>query len=463
VSPLSPPYFAFVGIILLAYWLLHGSRAGRMVVLCLANCFFLARYALYLPLILLAMSSVDFALGSALHRLKPSSRFLRFSLVTFSLAMNIGLLAATRILPSYNDSHWRWIFPLSLSFYCFQSLSYTIDAYCGNRQTAHHYFTHLAANTFFVSITAGPINRIGDLVKQMEAPFLLDRNGCSRAVLLISSGLVKKFLIADFLGDNLVNGVFDTPTLYSGGETLVAVFGYSLQLYYDFSGYTDLALGVGELFGLRLPENFHRPYSSVNLREFWKRWHISFSSWIGDYIHNWFFKNLLQSKRWPAMVYLSLILTMLLSGIWHGSGLTFLVWGGLHGLGLAFVRFWYKRKKNKDKEPALWWRFTSGTFTFCYVTFAWIFFRATDLPNALAVLGRIASASWEVSNISLPVVEVLAAGILLHLAPEHWFEYGSKQFGRTPFFVQGAAMAGFVTLVLYLAGSSSAPFVYSHF
>jgi D-alanyl-lipoteichoic acid acyltransferase DltB (MBOAT superfamily) len=463
VSPLSPPYFAFVGIILLGYWLLYGSRTGRMAVLCLANCFFLARYALFLPLMLLAASSVDFALGSALHRLKPSSRFLRFSLVTFSLTMNLGLLAATRILPSYNDSHWRWVFPLSLSFYCFQSLSYTIDAYRGNRQTSHNYLTHLAANTLFVSITAGPINRIGDLVKQMEAPLFLDRERCSRAMLLISSGLAKKFLIADFLGDNLVNGVFDTPTLYSGGEALVAVFGYSLQLYYDFSGYTDLALGIGELFGLRLPENFHRPYSSLNLREFWKRWHISFSSWIGDYIHNWFLKNLLQSKRWPAMVYLSLILTMLLSGIWHGSGMTFLVWGGLHGLGLAFVRFWYKRKKDEDKEPALWWRFTSGAFTFCYVTFAWIFFRAADLPNALAVLGRIASASWGVSNISVRVVEVLAAGILLHILPEQWFEYGVKQFGRAPFFVQGAAMAGFVTLVLYLAGSSSAPFVYSHF
>jgi D-alanyl-lipoteichoic acid acyltransferase DltB (MBOAT superfamily) len=463
VSPLSASYFAFVAVILLAYWLLSGHLRARLAVLWLANAFFLARFALYLPLLLLATCSVDYALGAALHRIDSSRTLARRSLLSLSLLMNLGLLALTRLLPLRIDGNWRWVFPLSLSFYCFQSLSYTIDAYRGERRLAGSWLSHLAAGTFFVSIVAGPINRMGDLLGQIEAPFHLDRAACGRAVLLLGSGMTKKFLLADTLGDTLVNRIFDTPTLYSGAEALIAAFGYSLQLYYDFSGYTDMALGIGELFGLHLPENFRRPYAALNLREFWKRWHISFSTWIGDYIHNGLLRWLLCSRQHKAMVYLSLLLTMLLSGLWHGSGWTFLVWGGLHGVGLAFVRYWYKHWDRHSGEPSLWWRIPSIFFTFCYVTLAWVFFRASDLPNALAVLGRIVSGSWGIDNISLPVVKVLVAALFFHLLPERCFERGAGLLGRTPFYAQAAVLAGFVLLVQYLAGSSSAPFVYSHF
>ena len=210
-------------------------------------------------------------------------------------------------------------------------MTYTIDLYRGTRPGTRSYLTHLTSASLFTVIVAGPINRISDLIKQLQQPFSLTPTQGGRAFLLISSGLVKKLLIADFLSNNVANRIFDTPTLYSGAEVLVGVYAYALQIYFDFSGYTDIAMGLCLLLGLTVPDNFNRPYKSLNIADFWRRWHITFSNWLRDYVYF----SLPNAARWKGAGYVYPIIVFLLGGLWHGIGWPFVLWGLLHGVGLT--------------------------------------------------------------------------------------------------------------------------------
>src|SRR5205823_268737 len=182
---------------------------------------------------------------------------------------------------------------------------------------------------------AGPITRVSSLIDQFEKRKPLDPADGGRALFLIGMGLMKKLLIADYLSSNLVNRVFDFPTLYTGAETLIAVYAYALQIYYDFSGYTDIAMGSALLLGIKLPPNFNRPYAAENIADFWRRWHISLSNWLRDYLY---FS--LPGKRSKIFTYVNLVVTMVIGGLWHGASWNFVIWGALHGVGLAVVRLW---------------------------------------------------------------------------------------------------------------------------
>jgi D-alanyl-lipoteichoic acid acyltransferase DltB (MBOAT superfamily) len=382
---------------------------------------------------------------------------MRNLLLIISLLVNLGLLASAKLMPLAMSRRYVWIFPLSLSFYCFQSLTYTIDAYRKDCPATRSYLAHLAATSFFASIVAGPINRVSELVRQLEGPFSLTRSLGGRAILLIGMGLVKKFLIADFLADNLVNRVFDTPTLYSGAEVLIGVYGYALQLLFDFSGYTDIAMGIGQLFGIDIPDNFNRPYLSTSIREFWTRWHITFSLWLRDYLYF----SMGGSRRGRVRTSFNLIATMLLGGLWHGIAWTFVVWGMLHGTALAVVH--YYRSLRGGHKTSKWRSIASGVATFHFVAFAWIFFRASDLPNALAILQRIWSGTFTMANITAPILGVLVFAILLQFVPKSWRDRSFEIFGSAPFYVQGAALAILVLAIQSLAGQGSAGFVYANF
>ncbi len=206
------------------------------------------------------------------------------------------------------------------------------------------YLQYLASVSFFPTVLAGPITRVSSLIPQWnwKGVVLTGEEG-SRALFLIGLGLAKKFLIADYLGNNLVNRVFDLPTLYSGGDVLVAVYAYAFQLYYDFSGYSDIAIGAGLLLGIRLPVNFNAPYRALNIADFWRRWHISFSNWLRDYLY---FSLPGPRTRGDAVRRTSSI-TMAIGGLWHGLSWTFLIWGLLHGIGLAGFRLWQVLTKNQ--------------------------------------------------------------------------------------------------------------------
>ncbi len=451
----TAPFFVFLGAVCLFYWAAAGSRRLQLAVLVVANLFFLARFNL-IYLALPVAASADFLVGLGLGRAQRAG--LRRLLLGLSLAVNLGLLAGLKLVPLTSAGRFAWLFTLSLSFYCFQSLTYTIDLYFGEMEPTRSYAAYLAAALFFPSMTAGPIPRQGKLLEQISAPFAFTAEDGARALLLIGVGLVKKLLIADFLANNLVARVFDTPALYSSLETLVAVYAYALQLYFDFSGYTDIAMGAALLVGIRLPENFRRPYLSANLADFWRRWHITFSNWLRDYL----FDVLPKRRKHPLVSYsYAFLITFTLGGLWHGISWTFLIWGVLHGLGLGVVFAWKLRRK----LPApFWWARALGTVvTFHFVCFTWIFFRASSLENALAILRSLGVLTWSAANLTPLVLGVLLLAAVLHSLPSDWFEDAAQWAARAPFWVQGLAMAALILLIQTLAGRGSAPFVYGNF
>jgi D-alanyl-lipoteichoic acid acyltransferase DltB (MBOAT superfamily) len=451
----SAPFFAFLTAVCLFYWLAAGSRRVQMGILAAANLFFLAHFSLvYLALPLAA--ATDFFIGLQLARSRKTAH--KRLLLGVSLVVNLGLMLSLKLILLTLGGSWRWLLPLSLSFYCFQSLTYTIDLYLGEMEPERDILLYLAGALFFPSITAGPIPRMGKLLKQLAAPFKLNSADGAQAMLLIGTGLVKKLLIADFLSNNLVDRIFDTPALYSSGEILVGVYGYALQLFFDFSGYTDLARGAAMLVGIDLPENFRRPYLSINVAEFWRRWHITFSEWLRDYLFDFFPKR----RKYPILSYgYAFLLTMMLGGLWHGISWNFLIWGTLHGLALGAVFAWKRRRATPS--PAWWARLAGGLLTFNFVCFTWIFFRAATLDNALAVLRGLGSLTWSMGNVTLPVAGVLVLAAVLHCLPPRWFDWASSVSARAPFWVQGLAMAGLILLIQTLAGRGSAPFVYGNF
>ncbi len=432
------------------------------MVLLLGNLFFLAKFGLVYLLLPLA-ATADFAVGRGLGKPDGSPGY-RKTLVSLSLLLNVGLLVAFKILPLLQGDRWSWLFTLSLSFYCFQSMSYTLDLYRQDAKAESSLLTYLSASLFFPVVLAGPIPRTVKLLRQWAKPFVLSRQQAATALLLIGTGLVKKLLIADYLADNFVNRVFDTPTLYSGVENLLAVYGYALQLFFDFSGYSDIAIGAALLLGFTVPENFRTPYLSVNLQDFWKRWHISFSSWLTDYL----FESLPKSRKFPPFTYgYAFVLTFLLGGLWHGITWNFLIWGALHGLGLwcfYLLTLWRRSRGGvAGREGSLPGKIAGALLTFHFVCFTWIFFRAQDLATAKLVLQQIASHTAGVENVTPLLACVLFAAALLHSIPNSWFAACAQIGDRLPFWVQGAALAGIVLVIQALAGHGSAGFVYGNF
>jgi len=461
----SSTYFVFLAAVFALYWSASRFRTLTLAVVLFANYFFYAKWDLFYLALIPAVSSCDYIFGLGLQY--SQGRVVRRILVAASILMNVGLLATIKYVPFFLQNwsaisgrpapEWHWVLPVSLSFYVFQALTYTIDLYRRDSKGTRSYLAHLAAVSFFPTTLAGPITRVSSLIDQFEKPKKLDPADGGRALFLIGMGLMKKLLIADFLGANLVNRVFDTPTLYSGAETLVAVYAYTLQIYYDFSGYTDIAIGSALLLGIRLPVNFNRPYAAENVADFWRRWHITLSNWLRDYLY---FS--LPGKRSKAMVYVNLILTMVIGGLWHGAAWTFVIWGALHGVGLAVVRGWQTYRKGAPKAAGVW-RYVNIFATFHFVVFAWIFFRAPDVATAWEVLGRIGSLSVSAANLSGSFALILAIGILAHYVPKKWYELSLGFFVRAPFYAQAAALALLVVGLQYVAQTGATPFIYNKF
>ena len=455
----AAPFFVFLTAVCLLYWASASSRTKsrrpQLAILVIANLFFLARFSLIYLLLPIA-ASADFLVGLGFARWKAKTP--RRMLLGVSLLLNLSLLLSLKLIPLTKTGHLAWLFPLSLSFYCFQSLSYTIDLYFGEMQPTRSYTAYLASALFFPSITAGPIPRTRKLLSQFAQPFALNADDAGRAFLLIGVGLVKKLLIADYLANNLVSRVFDTPALYSSVEILVGVYAFALQLFFDFSGYTDIAMGAALLLGIQLPENFRQPYLSVNIADFWRRWHISFSEWLRDYL----FDPLPKRRKYPVLSYsYAFLITFTLGGLWHGISWNFLIWGVLHGLALGVVFAW--KRFRKFPSPHWWAKAIGILITFHFVCFTWIFFRASTLENAFGILRGLGALTWSTENLTPLVVGILLLAAILHSLPTNWFDISAAFAARAPFWVQGLAMAALILLIQTLAGRGSAPFVYGNF
>jgi D-alanyl-lipoteichoic acid acyltransferase DltB (MBOAT superfamily) len=454
----SSTYFAFLICVFLIYWPVSRLRVAGLAVLLLANYFFYLKWDLFYLVLIPVASTIDFFIGRGLDRAKnPSVRRL---LVTLSIAMNLGILATFKYMPLVK-SDWSWTFPLGISFYTFQSLSYTIDCFRRDAKPTSSLLAYLTSVSFFPTILAGPITRPSQLLPQLERKDkLLSAADSGRAFFLISLGLMKKLLIADYLADNLVNRIFDLPKLYSGFEVLIGVYGYALQLYYDFSGYTDIAIGSALLLGLKLPANFNKPYASENIADFWRRWHISLSNWLRDYLY--FSLPGLRSK-WKVFTYANLAITMVLGGLWHGASWTFLVWGALHGFALALTRAIQVARGNPKPSPNPWCRVGRILVTVQFVCFAWIFFRAPSFEAALNVIQQIGSGTFSSANLSAPIMLMMLIATLAHYVPKPAYEFSLRIYTESPFYVQALAMLLLVLGIQYVATSGAAPFIYTKF
>ncbi|HEY5937462.1 MAG TPA: MBOAT family O-acyltransferase [Kofleriaceae bacterium] len=332
---------------------------GRIVVLFVASSLFYHAWAAampgpyrYLLGLLLATIVLDYYLGLWIERTEDPVR--RKLLVIVSLCSNLGILVFFKYADFFrldvlglDAERWNLILPAGISFHTFQSLSYTIDVYRKEIRATRSVVQFATFVLFFPQLVAGPIVRAQDLLPQLAAPPPLELHKATLGLFRIVVGLFKKIALADALALSIVDRVFEAPERFSSIEVLAGVFAYALQIYLDFSAYSDIAIGSAQVLGFEMPENFRTPYRSANLQEFWRRWHISLSTWLRDYLYI----TLGGSKGAPWRTYANLIITMVLGGLWHGASWAFIVWGALHGFGLAVTRF-FQRATTDDKAAA---------------------------------------------------------------------------------------------------------------
>ncbi len=355
------------------------------------------------------------------------------------------------------------VLPVGISFFTFQALSYSIDVYRGRMAPERNLIDFSFYLTFFPQLVAGPIVRASEFIPQMKGEYTISRNEFGYGVFLILQGLVKKMLISDFISVGFIDRVFETPALYSGFENLMAVYGYGLQIYCDFSGYTDIAIGVAMLMGLRLPLNFNSPYKAANIADFWKRWHISLSRWLKDYLYI----PLGGNRKGAVRTGINLMITMLLGGLWHGAAMRFVVWGGLHGAALVADKIWqwlFRGVRRKSRSA----RLAGIILTFNFVSFAWIFFRAGTMEEAGLMLTQIFTTFspgdyGTVIMAYLPVIVLIVSGYILHFLPVTIKEAYRGLFIRLPLVVKFLIAIG-VVLLLYKVGTDVVqPFIYFRF
>jgi alginate O-acetyltransferase complex protein AlgI len=345
------------------------------------------------------------------------------------------------------------VLPIGISFFTFQSISYVVDVYRGDaRPVALGDFAILQA--FFPHLVAGPIVRVGEFVPQLRAPRDPRAVLAGPGLFLIAGGLIKKTVVADELARRIVNPVFGDPGAHSGVEALLAIYGFAAQIYCDFSGYTDMAIGLALLLGFKLPQNFDRPYLATSLRVFWHRWHMTLSRWLRDYLY----VPLGGNRHGERETYRNLMLTMLLGGLWHGAAWTFLIWGGIHGGALAAERRLRDRFDTARVPAWLGW-----LVTFHVVCLAWVFFRAPDLGTAFEVLGRLGASG--AAPLVTPVLVVLTLGaIAIQGAPPDFWRRAEAWFVARPVAAQGIALGALAVIADAAVGQQGvAPFIYFQF
>ncbi|MFM7203028.1 MAG: MBOAT family O-acyltransferase [Myxococcota bacterium] len=466
----SADYILFLCLTFFLFWSLRRWRIWRVWMLVLASCFFYMSWNWYLIILILLSSVIDYMAGAAIARSADPNHRYRWLLV--SLISNLGMLFVFKyadfFIRSTNEaSAWlgyplSWpllnlILPVGISFYTFQTLSYTIDVYRGTLKPAENFREFFLFVIFFPQLVAGPIVRAVDLLPQLGPEPVPDPRQGLEGLARIATGLIKKVAFADLLAVNLVDRVFERPELYSGVECLAAVYAYAFQIYFDFSAYSDIAIGSALLFGYRMPENFNAPYMARNLQDFWHRWHMTLSTWLRDYLYI----PLGGSRGSAWQTYRNLMITMLLGGLWHGASWTFVVWGLLHGGGLALTRMW---QRTYGSQPGASWQQLLGIFlTFHYVCLAWIFFRAPDFTVAASLLSQLATLTTDSANLVPWVEGLLLLSYVLHAVPARWELRTHQLFIELPAPLRAAILVFLAVVLKQLASVEAVPFIYFQF
>ncbi|MEY2941808.1 MAG: hypothetical protein RJA67_1494 [Bacteroidota bacterium] len=453
------------GIFLFFYALLFTQNALRKIYLIAFSLFFYYKSSGPFLALFVFQIVVDFLFARRIERSEGTSKQIWMSIaVLFSLSFLLYFKYPNFILENTNWlllTHFEPVnlfLPIGISFYTFQSISYIVDVYRGEIQSSKSFLDYAFYMTFFPHLVAGPIVRAKDFLGQINSPENLDARRYKESLFRIVTGLIKKLLIADYLG-KYVDMVFDNPSFYTGGENLLGALAYSFQIYFDFSGYSDMAIGLALLLGYRLKENFENPYGSANVTEFWRKWHISLSTWLRDYVYI----PLGGNRKGTFNTYLFLLITMLVGGFWHGASWQFVCWGAAHGLALAL-----HKAVHKYLPDGLWMDFIGGIFTFSFVTFCWIFFRARDFDTALLILNQMASATSEADFMGFWFSRNELAILLMSLLswtiiPGNWKRkvYGSTFY--VPSFFWFFILLAALQLIIQFRDTLVQPFIYFQF
>ena len=419
----------FFVIFIITYSLVAKKRSARILTFTLFSLYFFYKACgWYVGLVLLS-AVVDFFLSNKIYRVQQKSR--KKVLLLFSVVINLGLLFYFKytnffiaLINDFNGGHihpLNLILPIGISFYTFENLSYTIDVYRVHFKTVTRFMDYLYFLSFFPKLMMGPIVRAADFLPQFDKPYFVSKQDFAEGFYLIFSGLFKKIVISDFINVNFVAYVFDDPSKHVGLECLLAVYGYALVIYCDFSGYSDMAIGIARWCGFNIPANFNSPYQSKSITEFWRRWHISLSSWLKDYLYIFALGG---NRRGKIKQYVNLFFTMLLGGFWHGASWNFIIWGGMHGSALSIDKIkMYIGEKINIKGNSIFAKTLGIFFTFHFVCFCWIFFRADSLSDVGVIINQIIGnfdiAAWnKIFSNYHNVLLLMLLGFTLHSIPK---------------------------------------------
>ena len=516
----------FFALFMICYYRFRNNFSARRYIFCFFSLYFFYKASGQFVAIVIISAIVDFLISNAIWR--QQNKLKRKLLLICSIVFNIGLLVYfkyTDFFISLSNDFLKTGFdplelavPVGISFFTFENVSYTIDVYRGQFEPAKKFSDYLLFLSFFPKLVMGPIVRAHDFVPQINQPYALTEKDFSKGFYLIISGLVKKLIISDFITVNFVNYIFDDPGRYTGLENLFAVYAYAIVIYCDFSGYSDIAIGIARWLGFTIPTNFLSPYQSKSITEFWRRWHISLSSWLRDYLyiplggnrsssagtwifatlffagvffsaHNLFELTYVQSAAvssgilllfiLPAIITreskgvaanMNLLTTMLLGGFWHGASWNFIIWGALHGISLAVHKLWMlltgKRFSSFNNKPL--YNVVAALITFHFVCFCWIFFHARDMDTAMTMIHQI-STDFSVSvwgpfaTNYYPVLIMMGIGYIIHLIPDGYADQLIERFQRVPLVVYMVIFFAFLILYGYFKSAEPVMPIYLQF
>jgi alginate O-acetyltransferase complex protein AlgI len=465
-------FFAF----LLFYQFVYKRKLTRVILFTLFSLYFFYKACGFYFLLIILSAVVDFNLSNWIDRtIVPIRKKL---LLAFSIVINLGLLFYFKYTDFFinilNETTGgtiqplHLILPIGISFYTFENLSYTIDVYRGHFKPVKSFWDYCFFLSFFPKLVMGPIVRASDFIPQIRQDINISKTDIARGLYLILGGLFKKAIISDYIYVNYVEYIFNDPARHSGIECLFGVYGYALVIYCDFSGYSDMALGMAQWMGFRIPVNFDSPYQSTSITEFWRRWHISLSSWLRDYLYI----PLGGNRKGKVRQYVNLFITMLLGGLWHGASWNFILWGALHGGALALDKVRMEVfGKAKQARSALYLnlqKLLGFLITFHFVCFCWIWFKADSFDKARIILHQLFFNFDAAAFIPLiinykTVFGMMALAFALHALPQKTELFTQRILSALPLVGRIALLALFIWMVMQVGTAERVMPIYLQF
>jgi D-alanyl-lipoteichoic acid acyltransferase DltB (MBOAT superfamily) len=461
-----------LGLFLVFYSAFYNHNFLRKLYVILFSLFFYYKSSGPFIIIFISLIICDYNFANAIEKIK--NKTIKKTLLVFSILLSLSFLIYFKysgflttnfnLLFDTNFSVGKLFLPIGISFYTFQSISYIVDVYNGKINSSRNFLDYTFYMTFFPHLVAGPIVRASDFIPQINSPHIIDRTQYKTAFFRILLGLSKKLLIADFLS-KYVDMVHANPSVYSGFENIMSMYAYACQIYFDFSGYSDIAIGIALLLGYELKENFENPYKSSNITDFWRRWHISLSSWLRDYIYI----PLGGSRKGKFNTYLFLLITMTVGGIWHGASWNFIIWGVAHGMALVVHKLIFVNEKNKNNKADHWLIKILGTIiTFNFISFLWILFRAENFQKAFDSVQKIISG-FNLNDIvgfyfsRKEFVFMLLFSLVVIFMHNKVKPFLQQLFIKLPAVIIIIMLVLFLQFVLQVRNTEIAPFIYFQF